>query len=164
MKARYVFLLGFLSLVINGISLYNLLIGYVSFFIILVVLIPNIFIKIIELGKKAKAKGANNILIKDIMDFDKNTHSKGIYIFGIIFVYTTGIGLGIFQIYQYEYINNLVMSNITTPIFYTVVPYLVGAGYILFVLSLIAMVLHFRKLFCEASMFQKNDQSKYLET
>ncbi|WP_249872498.1 hypothetical protein [Oceanobacillus saliphilus] len=163
MNGRYVLLIAFLSLVINGISLYNLLIGYISLFIMLIVLIPNIFIKIIEIGKNAKARGADNIIVKAIMDFEKNTHSKAIYIFGIIFLYLAGGSLLVFQIYQYDYIDGLVTSNVNIPIYYSVVTYLIGIGYVLFGASLITMTIHFRKLFREALLFQKNDESRYVE-
>lgn len=162
MKARYVLLIAFLSVVINGISLYNLLIGYISLFIMLIVLIPNVFIKVIEIGKRAKARGIDNIIVKTIMDFGKNTHSKGIYIFGTVFVYITGGSLLAFQIYQYDYIDGLVTSNVNIPIYSSVVTYLIGVGYVLFGASLITMTIHFRRIFREALMFQKNDDSRYI--
>ena len=163
MKGRYVTLIAFMSLVINGISLYNLLIGYISLFILLIVFIPSVFIKIMETGKKAKARGVDNILVKAAVDFEKSTHSKRIYIAGMIFVYVVGVGLLVFQIYQYDYIDGLVTSNVNMPVYYAVVPYLIVIGYILFIASLITMTIHFRKLFREAPMFQKNDESRYIE-
>lgn len=155
MKARYVLLIAFLSFIINGVSLYNLLIGYISLFIMLIVSIPNVFIKVIEIGKSTKARGVDNIIVETIMDFEKNTHSKGIYIFGVIFVYIAGGLLLVFQIYQYDYIDGLVTSNVSIPIYYSVVTYLIGVGYVLFGASLIMMIIHFRRIFREALMFQK---------
>src|SRR5690625_4469389 len=163
MKGRYVLLIAFMSLVINGISLYNLLIGYISLFVMLIVFIPSVFIKIMETGKKAKARGVNNILVKAAIGFEKSTHSKGIYIAGMAFVYIVGVGLGIFQIYQYDYIDGLITSNVNMPVYYAVVPYLVVIGYILFIACLITMNIHFRKLFREAPMFQRNDESRYID-
>ncbi len=163
MKARYVLLTAFLSLVINGISLYNLPIGYISIFLMMLVFIPNVFLKIISFGKNKKAQGANNILVEAAVDFEKNTHSKIPYIIMIVTMYIGGAGLIYFQIYQYDYIDRLITDNVHLPIFYTVAPYLVGVGYVLFAASLVMMTIHFRKIFREAGMFQKNKESKYVE-
>lgn len=156
LKGRYVMLLAFLSAVINGISLYNLPIGYISLFIMLITFIPNVFMKVIEFGKKAKARGADNILVEAMIDFEKNTHSKIPYMFGLVFMYAVGGLLISFQIYQYDYIDNLITSNVQMPVYDAVAPYLIGCGYILFMASLIAMTIYFIKLFREAPMFQKN--------
>lgn len=164
MKARYVLLIAFLSLVINGISLYNLLIGYISIFIMMLIFIPNLFLKIIAFGKYRKAQGENHILVKAALDFEKNTHSKIPYIIMIAVLYIGGGALILFQIYQYDYIDALVTGNIHWPIFYAVVPYLIGAGYVLFAASLLTMTVHFRRMFREAGMFQKNEESKYVES
>lgn len=164
MKARYVLLTAFLSLVINGISLYNLLIGYISIFVMLLVFIPNLFLKIIAIGKNRKAQGGNSILVKTAIDFEKNNHSKAPYIFWIIMMYIAGVGLTFFQIYQYDYIDALITNNVNWPVFYTAAPYLMGAGYVLFAASLVMMTIHFRKIFREAGMFQKHEGSKYVES
>lgn len=163
MKARYVLLTAFLSLIINGISLYNLPIGYISIFVMMLIFIPNLFLKIIAIGKKRKAQGSNNIFVKAAIDFEKNTHSKIPYIVLMLVMYFGGAGLIYFQIYQYDYIDRLITDNVHLPIFYTVAPYLVGVGYVLFAASLVMMTIHFRKIFREAGMFQKNKESKYVE-
>lgn len=163
MKARYVLFTAFLSLIINGISLYNLPIGYLSIFVMLLVFIPNLFLKIIAIGKNRQAKGTNHILVKTAVDFEKNTHSKVPYILLIVMMYIGGGALISFQIYQYDYIDALVTDNVHFPMFYIVAPYLIGVGYVLFVASLAMMTIHFRKIFREAGMFQINEESKYVE-
>lgn len=163
MKGRYVMLIAFLSVVINGLSLYNLLIGYISIFIMLITFIPNVFIKIIEIGKKAKAKGANHILIRAITDFEKNAFQTAPYIFGLILIYIVGGSFLVLQICHYEYIDRLVTSYVHMPIYYAVVQFLVAVEYVLFITSLITMTIHFQKLFREAPMFQKNNESRYVE-
>lgn len=164
MKARYVLLTAFLSLFINGISLYNLPIGYISIFIMLLVFIPNLFLKIISFGKNRKAQGANHILVKAAVDFEKNTHSKIPYILLMVMMYIGGGALIFFQIYQYDYIDALVTGNIHWSVFYTAAPYLIGTGYVLFAASLVMMTIHFRKIFREAGMFKKHEGSKYVES
>ncbi|GIN57510.1 hypothetical protein J8TS2_18290 [Lederbergia ruris] len=164
MKARYVLLTAFLSLFINGISLYNLPIGYISIFIMLLVFIPNLFMKIISFGKNRKAQETDHILVKAAIDFEKNTHSKAAYIFWILMMYIAGGALTFFQIHQYYYIDALVTGNIHWSVFYTTAPYLIGTGYVLFVASLVMMTIHFRKIFREAGMFKKHEGSKYVES
>ncbi|WP_249870763.1 hypothetical protein [Oceanobacillus saliphilus] len=162
MKARYVLLTAFLSLIINGISLYNLPIGYISIFVMLLVFIPNLFLKIISFGKNKKAQGADYILVKAAVDFEKNTYSKSAYIFGILIMYMADGALIFFQIYQYDYIDALVTGNVHLPVYYTAAPYLIGTGYVLFVATLVMMTIHFRKIIREAGMFQKHEEPKYV--
>ncbi|KYG26012.1 hypothetical protein [Alkalihalobacillus trypoxylicola] len=162
MKAKYVIPIIIISIIGNGVNLYNFPLGFLSIFILLMVILPNIFNGVIVYGRKMKSKGYKSILIDTMVDFDAINHSKIIYIVGLILLYMLGAAFMIFQLTQFEYWQNFITINANVlPSFVSNLFFMI-VGDILFLASLVVVIMHFRYMFREAPVFQKSNKSKYI--
>lgn len=140
MKARYIILLAFLSLVVNFLSVYNLYLGICSIFLLLIVSITALFVTLVNRANKVDQKKRNHV-IRNFAEYgvQKPTQvtNKIAIIFGLILVYVGAVFFTIFQRMERPQLHQFLTTHIQIENVHSIANALSILGYILFIVALL---------------------------
>lgn len=158
MKARYIILLCVVSIFLNAISIYNLLLGYLSIFIGLLVLIPNFFVKMTALANRGN-ESEPGIIKTTILNFGVGSYMRTSrrfpLIFGIVLIYIAAIIFIFLQIKFRSLIEKFLADRTVFNNFDQLLPILSISGYVTFFLTLILSTINVVGLLKNDIVFKK---------
>jgi len=153
MRARYLLVLCMLALLVNAFSIYNYLLAICSLFLLLLLVIPNIFIKLTKTVNKLD-ESKQNFAVRQIGNYGKQKTTRKMnrlsMIFALIVVNVGAAGLIILTYLNLNETGNFISQHITWE---GITPVLGVAGFILFIASVLLITGYAIKILRKEALF-----------
>lgn len=156
MKARYIFIICVLNLLVNVGSIYNIFFGICSIFLLMLVFIPQVFVTVVNKANSVE-EDKRNLAVRNLADYgsQKSTQfmNKFAMIFGFVVVYAMAVLFTILQNNKREDFHSFISTHFHSPYMFQITQVLSVLGYVLLVISLFLATIHSIRLMKNERVF-----------
>jgi hypothetical protein len=155
-KARYIILIAFFSVIVNFLSVYNYYLGICSIFVLLIISISAFIVTLVNRANKADPR-RRNFAAHNLSQYGtlKPTQvmNKIAVIFGLAVVYFGSIAFTVLQVNEREQLDHFLSAHVQFHHVHMIAGILSVIGYVLFVLSLILVTVYCIRMIRSEQMF-----------
>jgi len=156
LKARYIIIIGILSLITNFLSVYNFYLGICSIFVLLIAFISALFVTLVNRANKVPPKrrgfAHHNLSQYGSLKVTQVTNKIAI-IFGLVLVYIGGVIFTILQINEREQLHQFISTHIQISNAHAIANLLSILGYVLFATALLLLTIYCIRMMRSEQMF-----------
>jgi hypothetical protein len=153
MKARYLFFICLLALLVNALSIYNYLLAICNLFLLLILFIPSVFIKLTNAAKRVD-ETKQNFAVRQIGNYGKQKTTRKMNRFSIVFslivVNLAAAGLTLLTYLNLNTTESFISNHVTWE---EITPVLGITGFVLFLASVLLVTMYAIKILKNEELF-----------